>query len=386
MLVQSRTKDAVNGKNELRNQVCALVTNLVSDGDGWRTWPQAAAYPWTKALACAVATLAVATAACGCTLSTRPAAAKPRVVSVPPSVLTVEEYPIVPFEQDTPDHLEYMQRIPVDVLAQRDAWRGPSPQRRLDAANAALAAFGFRLELEPTPVAQTSTKSYALLQGDRVVLAGVQWFRPPSVNAAQTNFALLVHDSQDRDWLVGRDDIAPWQAGSHAYMAPVYVGNDLVTLDAEAGPTEHYTLRKAGKTVCSVAVPGPQVDNPIKGLWSWQGHWVLEVAGQVVMDGENLGRTRGYAEVFGWQLLHGQPFYFFKQEDCIHISYAGQVLPYTYDEVIHYRCCEPAAFNVGSNADMVWFHALRDGMWCYVELGVYTDNVQQVTVRERVTN
>jgi hypothetical protein len=28
-------------------------------------------------------------------------------------------------------------------------------------------------------------------------------------------------------------------------------------------------------------------------------------------------------------------------------------------------------FNVGANDDMVWFHALRGGMWYYVEMGVY---------------
>ena len=32
-----------------------------------------------------------------------------------------------------------------------------------------------------------------------------------------------------------------------------------------------------------------------------------------------------------------------------------------YDQVIHYRCCEPAAFNVGNNEEVqqVSFHTLR---------------------------
>ena len=53
------------------------------------------------------------------------------------------------------------------------------------------------------------------------------------------------------------------------------------------------------------------------------------------------------------------------------ISYDGEVLPVNYDEVIHYRCCEPAAFNVGGSEQMVWFYARRDGAWYYVELGKY---------------
>jgi hypothetical protein len=28
-------------------------------------------------------------------------------------------------------------------------------------------------------------------------------------------------------------------------------------------------------------------------------------------------------------------------------------------------------FNVSGNQSMVWFYALRDGMWMYVEAGVY---------------
>jgi hypothetical protein len=84
-----------------------------------------------------------------------------------------------------------------------------------------------------------------------------------------------------------------------------------------------------------------------------------------------MGQALGYESVFGFTLLNGQPFYFFQQDDAIDLSYAGQTLPYTYKTVIHNACCEAAMFNVGANDDMVWFHALRGGMWYYVEMGVY---------------
>jgi hypothetical protein len=29
-------------------------------------------------------------------------------------------------------------------------------------------------------------------------------------------------------------------------------------------------------------------------------------------------------------------------------------------------------FNVSGNENMVWFHARRDGMWYYVEMGIYS--------------
>ena len=90
-----------------------------------------------------------------------------------------------------------------------------------------------------------------------------------------------------------------------------------------------------------------------------------------MIDGRSLNHDRGYDEIFHWQLVKGQPFYLFKKSNRIGVSYAGQVLPYQYDEVIYYRCCEPAMFNVGGNETMVWFHARKGGMWYYVEMGVY---------------
>jgi len=54
----------------------------------------------------------------------------------------------------------------------------------------------------------------------------------------------------------------------------------------------------------------------------------------------------------------------------IGISYAGQVLPNAYDDVIHYHCCEPAAFNPGRNDSRVWFYARRGDVWHYVEAGL----------------
>ena len=129
-------------------------------------------------------------------------------------------------------------------------------------------------------------------------------------------------------------------------------------------------VQQGGKTVYSIPATF-RTDNPIKGLWAWDGHWILEMEGHVVIDGKSSNKELGYDEIFNWRLLKGQPFYFFKKGNRIGVSYAAQVLPYQYDEVIHYRCCEPAMFNVGGNASMVWFHALKDGMWYYVEIGIY---------------
>jgi hypothetical protein len=59
------------------------------------------------------------------------------------------------------------------------------------------------------------------------------------------------------------------------------------------------------------------------------------------------------------------------QDGETHAAYHGQVLPMAYDYVFHGMCCEPAAFNVAGSGKMVWFYALKDGVWHYVEMGVY---------------
>jgi hypothetical protein len=148
------------------------------------------------------------------------------------------------------------------------------------------------------------------------------------------------------------------------------VGNDLVTVDSGEGQTTA-TVTRAGKVVYHTIGIGMRPDNPIKGLSAWGDHWVLEVLGEVVIDGNSLNKELGYDEIFNWRLLKGQPFYFFKKNNKIGISYAGKTLPQQYDEVMHYQCCEPAMFNPRNFDNLTQFHALRNGTWYYVEAGLF---------------
>jgi hypothetical protein len=89
------------------------------------------------------------------------------------------------------------------------------------------------------------------------------------------------------------------------------------------------------------------------------------------MDGQDLGESLGYDAAYGFSLIRGLPFYFFEQQDKVHISYNGQTLPNVYDQVFHNQCCERAIHNVESLGDVVLFHALWNGTWCFVEAGIY---------------
>lgn len=149
---------------------------------------------------------------------------------------------------------------------------------------------------------------------------------------------------------------------------PVYAGDKLITAYYDNG----VVVTADGEKI--FATPAKfEVEYPIKGLTAWQGRWVLEVSGKVFVNGPSLNKSLGYAEIFGWHLVAGEPFYFFTKiaNGTVGVSYAGRVLPYEYKQVQHYLCCEPAAFNPGENEYMTWFYGLRDGKWYYVEMGVY---------------
>ena len=284
-----------------------------------------------------------------------------------PGTLTVEEYPIADRSVDSPGRLEYSRRIDQRILEKRKAWRVPDPEARLAATNRSLAPFGYRLAANersnhPTPL-------YNLYRGETLILRDLAHMGPVSVSARGDDFAMVVETRQSGEFLIRPSGVEKWSSMEHAFTRPVFVDDDLVTV--EMGPQgRQYSVLRGIETVHRFEAEFI-VDNPVKGLWSWDDHWVLEIDGKLLVDGRSLNEEVGYEEVFGWRLLAGRPFYFFKRGGRIGVSYAGEVLPHRYDEVIHYKCCEPAAFNVAGNEAMVWFHGLRDGTWHYVEMGVY---------------
>jgi hypothetical protein len=85
------------------------------------------------------------------------------------------------------------------------------------------------------------------------------------------------------------------------------------------------------------------------------------------MDGQDIGQALGYDAAFGFSRMGEQSFYFFERDGWVGISYGGQVLPDLYEEVFHNQCCEAAIHNVEAGPNAVWFHALRDGVWYWVE-------------------
>jgi hypothetical protein len=179
----------------------------------------------------------------------------------------------------------------------------------------------------------------------------------------------LFDDSNGGTWLAQKGSLTEWDVSLHMFTPPVFVGDDFYWVSWEPQGSR-VMVQRNGETIFQFSAMF-MVKNPVQALVAYDGHWVLEVDGFLIQDGKNLNNELGYDEIFGFSLVKGRPFYFFTKDGLTRINYNGEVLPVEYDSVVHYNCCEPAMFNNGSNASMVWFYALKDGKWNYVEIGNY---------------
>ena len=142
------------------------------------------------------------------------------------------------------------------------------------------------------------------------------------------------------------------------------------------------------QTIFSIQLGDSGPIRPLQGLWTYGSHWILEVVhvsqqinsenevksawfGEIIWDGPSLNEKKGYDESFGFQLMHGKPFYFFRKEGRIGFVYDVQEVLLEYTQVPHYECCSGAELNPVSAENMVAFFAQRDGKWYYVEIGAF---------------
>jgi hypothetical protein len=155
---------------------------------------------------------------------------------------------------------------------------------------------------------------------------------------------------------------------------------DLVAVMATAteGPPEQtVTVFRGDEAIFETPAGLPSPALPLQGLWTYDGHWALEIlfadettwAGWIFVDGELVNDAEDYDEAFGFQLLAGKPFFFYTREGRVGYSYDGQENDLGYDEVPHYRCCSESTLNPVQAQTMVAFFGKREGEWFYVELG-----------------
>ena len=123
------------------------------------------------------------------------------------------------------------------------------------------------------------------------------------------------------------------------------------------------------------------------GVWVHGEHWYMEMAhveyetegnvtkgitlGEIYRSGESLSQFFGYDETFGFQILAGEPFFFFNKGGEIGLNYAGEEVLLGFDEVSYHNCCGFSLYNPTHYENMVAFFASREGKRYYVEAGVF---------------
>jgi hypothetical protein len=158
-------------------------------------------------------------------------------------------------------------------------------------------------------------------------------------------------------------------------------------MDSTTAEKIEITLTLDGESIFEVDAGDVSPLGSLHGLWLDGDAWVLEVGyvtttrednsvysestGIVYRDGVNLNDLYGYDEIFGYQTLAGKPFFFYKLDGKVHLSYNGQDLPVWYENVWHHRCCSAGALNPTQAPNWVGFWGERDGVRYYTEIGKY---------------
>lgn len=149
----------------------------------------------------------------------------------------------------------------------------------------------------------------------------------------------------------------------------------------------HVIVTRNGQQIYKISIGHGSPVSALRHLWTYDDHWALETAyvtvrteanviysdavGQVTVDGVLLNDQFGYNEAFGFQTIHGRPFYFFKRDGKIGANYEGVEIPLGYDEIPHYGCCSAATLNPSMFQNMVAFFARKGETWYYAEIGVF---------------
>lgn len=157
-------------------------------------------------------------------------------------------------------------------------------------------------------------------------------------------------------------------------IPPVTIGGQVYAVEGvfeETDQTYEAVVTRDGEEIYRIPTRFPAGSDSIHGLWAWGESWVLEVDGHVIIDGVDQTEALGAEETFDWQIMGGRPFFFVQRGGAVDVSYGGEIIPLGYEHVVHNMCCEAGAFNVGKNETMAWFYALKDGVWRYVEMGLW---------------
>jgi hypothetical protein len=276
----------------------------------------------------------------------------------------VEEYPLVEQSKDYPNHPQFFAYVPAEVIARRAAWRQVAPEDAIALPNQTLSLFGYRLAMNPN----APFRAYALYQGNTLLQENILHFWPVTLNAASDDF-LLPYETLDGTRLVAsRAGLASWPGADRLETSPpVFIGDYLAYAAIDNSQMSVLTDAQVLYSLPELAPAAPGQ------LSAWSGHWALETEDNVIVDGQSMIESMNAERIFHWHTIYNQPFFFYTKSGLTRMHYAGRNLPYIYDQIITGDTPDSVLFQPGGNEHMVWFFALRDGLWYYVEAGIFAE-------------
>jgi putative hemolysin len=160
----------------------------------------------------------------------------------------------------------------------------------------------------------------------------------------------------------------------------VTIDGDTYTASENIQPCEFeecINVTRNGEEIFRTNAGGISPIEPLRGLWTYDNHWVLETnlfldgkpfTGQIFVDGESLNAQNGYEESFSFQTINGRPFYFFRRDGKVNTWFDGKEIPLSYDDVPHYLCCGDSGLNPKARQGAVLFFGNKDDQWYFVRL------------------
>lgn len=241
----------------------------------------------------------------------------------------------------------------------------------LDANNAALTPFGYRMEKVDNN--SPFDFEYILYHGDQAILEKVLDFSPVSVNRSNNDFMLLVVTNRNGRELVRSRSIASVKPDDYqvAGAYPQFLGDDVLSarMEQDDGKSIVRVYRNnlpIYQTFSDVVHALP----PLYGLQTYGVHWAVEVLDSISIDGQAVNQLYHYQKSYEFSLLTGIPIYFFEKNGKLGLNFNGQEVLLDGQSTPHYNCCSGSVLNPRKAGNMLRFFMQNGEQGYYVEVEV----------------
>lgn len=294
------------------------------------------------------------------------------------SSLLVEEYELQFNKLNEPNSIEHKNQIDTLIFKKREKWRNPIKKdlSSADYYNNDLKKISYKLKNSNDT--KKCSPSYDLIKNDIVIINGfcpINYFFCDTMNQ---NFIILSSltlkngPPYRKTIIIVNDYYTDWPSDCKSprfYKNKLifFQNNNIKLIDINS---YNWSVDKA-EILYQYRSSGKIIWEPYVNLTVIDTNWVLEYQNKVIINGIDIGKDNGYTNVFHYCIINNKPLYFYENNEEVYLSFNNKTINNKYDKVIHYNCCESSIFNAENNNQMIWFYALKNNKWYYVEAGIY---------------